>query len=69
MAPVLRKIRVVPVSNQECARRMGGEDRITERMICAGAEGTDTCQGDSGGPMTSRISDSVGYMLTGKQGH
>ena len=43
LVPVLRKATVVAVSNQVCSEAMGA-GRISERMICAGAGGTDTCQ-------------------------
>ena len=64
LVPVLRKASVVPVSNEECSTAMGA-NRISERMICAGAKGVDTCQGDSGGGMTSRNSPVSGFQLAG----
>ena len=43
LVPVLRKAAVVAVINQVCSEAIGA-GRISERMICAGAGGTDTCQ-------------------------
>ena len=65
LVPVLRKTTVVAVSNQICSGAMGA-GRISERMICAGAVGTDTCQGDSGGGLTSRTASASGYSLAGR---
>ena len=65
LVPVLRKATVVAVSNQVCGEAMGA-GRISERMICAGAGGTDTCQGDSGGAMTSRVLSGGWYSLAGR---
>ena len=61
---VLRKTRVVTVSNSECGDVMG-PGRISENMICAGGAGADTCQGDSGGPLTSRSPGDRGYSVIG----
>ena len=48
LVPVLGKATVVAVSNQVCSEAMGA-GRISERMIRAGARGTDTCQVLEGG--------------------
>ena len=45
---VLKVSTVFGVSQEECAKKYGGEI-ITDRMLCAAKQGTDTCQGDSGG--------------------
>ncbi len=46
MSDVLQVATVFGVSNEECNKKM---DSITENMICALKEETDTCYGDSGG--------------------
>ena len=43
LAETLTKARVNTVTNDECKAVMGAA-KITEKMICAGEEKTDTCQ-------------------------
>ena len=46
----LQEARVNTITNTACARSHG-DHKITENMICAGADGRDACWGDSGGPL------------------
>ena len=64
ISTVLQDAQVAPVSWQGC-RLVMGETRVTEGMICAGAEGKDTCNGDSGGPMVTRHESTGGYSVIG----
>lgn len=56
----LQYVEVPIVSQLECSKK-SFENKVTERMICAGVPegGKDSCQGDSGGPMV------VGGLLAG----
>ena len=64
ISTILQDARMVPVSATSCKLVMGAE-RITQGMICAGADGIDTCNGDSGGPMITRHSTDGGYSVIG----
>jgi len=49
----LRKVNVPVVTNYDC-KILYGNNKITDRMMCAGdtvSGGVDSCQGDSGGPI------------------
>lgn len=49
---------------KEQYRSIFGFDQISDRMICARADGVDTCGGDSGGPMLVK-SQVVGIVSWG----
>ncbi|XP_063701383.1 venom serine protease-like [Culicoides brevitarsis] len=47
--PLKTTVRVL--SNENCANRYNGAEKIFNSQVCAFAGGKDACQGDSGGPM------------------
>ena len=48
---ILQEATVTTMTNSQCRSSSHRHDKITENMICAGADGRDACRGDSGGPL------------------
>jgi secreted trypsin-like serine protease len=63
----LLMVDVPVVSNDECNRPEGYDDRVSAQMFCAGARegGRDSCQGDGGGPVVSADKELVGIVSWG----
>ena len=51
LAEKLQETEVELVENKECDKMHGGNDEVTDDMICAEGKDTDSCGGDSGGPL------------------
>ncbi|KAF8791070.1 U21-ctenitoxin-Pn1a like protein [Argiope bruennichi] len=47
----LKHVDVPLVRRDECKKRVKGQTKIYEHVLCAGSEGKDSCQSDSGGPL------------------
>ena len=70
---VLMNVDVSIISNEECDASEGYIDgtyatysgRITENMLCATSDGSDSCQGDSGGPMVIKGDDGPADVQVG----
>jgi trypsin len=70
---VLMNVDVSIISNEECDASEGYIDgtyatysgRITENMLCATSDGSDSCQGDSGGPMVIKGVDGATDVQVG----
>nr|UXE46266.1 chymotrypsinogen [Branchiostoma japonicum] len=48
---ILQQAMIPLVSTSQCQSAWGSVNTITDRMICAGADGATSCMGDSGGPL------------------
>ena len=46
---VLKVATIYGISNEECQAKYVEFANLTDKMLCAAKQGTDTCQGDSGG--------------------
>lgn len=52
LSPDLLKVEVPIIADDACRLYWGS--KLTDRMLCAGSEGSDSCVGDSGGPLIFR---------------
>ncbi|XP_078695303.1 chymotrypsinogen B-like [Branchiostoma floridae x Branchiostoma belcheri] len=48
---ILQQAMIPLISTSSCQNAWGSVNTITDRMICAGADGATSCMGDSGGPL------------------
>ncbi|XP_019644083.1 PREDICTED: chymotrypsinogen B-like [Branchiostoma belcheri] len=48
---ILQQAMIPLISTSSCQSAWGSVNTITDRMICAGADGATSCMGDSGGPL------------------
>ncbi|XP_066267224.1 chymotrypsinogen A-like isoform X1 [Branchiostoma lanceolatum] len=48
---ILQQAMIPLISTSQCQSAWGSVNTITDRMICAGADGATSCMGDSGGPL------------------
>ncbi|CAG7820462.1 unnamed protein product [Allacma fusca] len=50
-SPILQKVDIPLVEHTICAEKYQHINKITDRMVCAGAAGKGACFGDDGGPL------------------
>eukprot|EP00058_Branchiostoma_floridae_P017801 XP_002603290.1 hypothetical protein BRAFLDRAFT_261914 [Branchiostoma floridae] len=48
---ILQQAMIPLISTSQCQAAWGSVNTITDRMVCAGADGATSCMGDSGGPL------------------
>nr|AIJ10719.1 venom serine protease precursor [Scolopendra dehaani] len=60
----LRKVNVPLWSNSDCDN-IYVRIKITDSMLCAGAQGRDACQGDSGGPLVCKKNEAQQDYISG----
>ncbi|XP_019616229.1 PREDICTED: chymotrypsin B-like [Branchiostoma belcheri] len=63
-ADTLQQTQLPVMTNEVCAGYWGSGP-LTDRMICAGAEGSVSCQGDSGGPLVCQKQANGPWNLVG----
>ncbi|MCL4142265.1 UNVERIFIED_CONTAM: hypothetical protein GTU68_042330 [Idotea baltica] len=60
---VLMEVEVLLSSTEKCRTESNYGYRITDNMICAGADGKDSCHGDSGGPLVWENDNLNNFLL------